>query len=272
MVLVACIPKTYKMPSNFTFIKGSSPIVATAIHDGHLVRKDLESLFNLSEAERLREEDPYTARWLHVADNQVIMHHSRFETDVNRPPEKAVYRLPEDAWGLKVWKDALPQDAAEKSMQLYHDFYQAAKVYFDDLFTIHQQLVVYDIHSYNHQRDGAGTFADTAENPEINLGTKNMNRERWHPVIDALTHHLRSLDDDGRSLDVRENIKFKGGYFGEWLYQRYGEKVCPISIEFKKFFMDELSGSPYENEVQRIAELLQSSRLPVLDALQKIKP
>lgn len=259
------------MPANFTFIKGTSPIVATAIHDGHLIREDLENLFNLGEAERLREEDPFTARWLQVTDNQVIVHHSRFETDVNRSPEKAVYKFPEDAWGLKVWKDALPEEAAEKSMQLYHDFYEAAKVYFDDLLTQHGQLVVYDIHSYNHQRDGKGTFAHPAENPEINLGTKNIDRELWGPVIDALTHHLRSFDYNGRSLDVRENIKFKGGYFGQWLYERYGEKICPISIEFKKFFMDELSGEPYKKDVQLIAALMESSGQPVLDALKKVK-
>jgi N-formylglutamate deformylase len=260
------------MPDNFTFTKGTSPIVATAIHDGHLVRKELEELFYLGRAERLREEDPYTARWLKVTNNQVIMHHSRFETDVNRSPEKAVYRLPEDAWGLKVWKDELQQEAAERSIQLYHDFYRAAEAYFDDLFTQHKQLVVYDIHSYNHQREGKGLFADPAANPEVNLGTKNMDRERWHPVVDALSHHLRSVDKKGRSLDVRENIKFKGGYFGEWLYRRYGEKICPISIEFKKFFMDELSGEPYEKEVQFIAKLMETSEQPVMDALKKVKP
>ena len=272
MVLVACISKLQNMPANFTFLKGSSPIVATAIHDGHRVREDLENLFNLSEAERLREEDPFTARWLQVTDNQVVVHHSRFETDVNRPPDKAVYRLPEDAWGLKVWKNELPGEAAERSMQLYHDFYAAAKVYFDDLFSQHEQLVVYDIHSYNHQRAGAGTFADPAANPEINLGTKNMDRELWEPVIEALGHHLRSFDYHGRSLDVRENIKFKGGYFGEWLYESYGRKVCVISIEFKKFFMNEWSGAPDEQEVQLIAALMESSGQPVLEALKKVKP
>ncbi|RZM26214.1 MAG: N-formylglutamate amidohydrolase, partial [Pedobacter sp.] len=221
-------------------------------------------------AERLREEDPYTANWLTVTGNQVIMHHSRFETDVNRAPEKAVYKLPEDAWGLNLWKTPLTEEAAEQSIQLYHSFYEAAAIYFDDLFSRHERLVVYDIHTYNHQREGAGKFANAEENPEINLGTKNMDREKWLPVVDALTQHLRSFDYDGRNLDVRENIKFKGGYFGQWLYNRYGEKVCPISIEFKKFFMDEWSGKPYEKDMRLISDLLESSRQPVLDALHKI--
>ena len=29
---------------------------------------------------------------------------SRFEVDLNRPREEAVYRVPEDCWGLDVWR------------------------------------------------------------------------------------------------------------------------------------------------------------------------
>ena len=60
--------------------------MVTASHDGHETREELRALFNLSESERLREEDPFTARWLNVSDNRITVHHSRFETDVNRPP------------------------------------------------------------------------------------------------------------------------------------------------------------------------------------------
>ena len=42
---------------------GTSPLVAAAIHHGHVLRKDLRELCVLHETERLREEDPFTGQW-----------------------------------------------------------------------------------------------------------------------------------------------------------------------------------------------------------------
>ena len=89
---------------------GSGPLIATAIHDGHDVRDDVASHLALSDSERLREEDPFTGQWTQVAPTRVVGMRSRFEVDLNRPREKAVYRTPEDAWGLTVWKDDPPND------------------------------------------------------------------------------------------------------------------------------------------------------------------
>ena len=87
---------------------GDGPLVATAVHDGHRVRDNLLALMKLDDAGRLREEDPFTAHWTTVAPTRVIGLHSRFEVDLNRPRDKAVYRSPEDAWGLDVWSGPLP--------------------------------------------------------------------------------------------------------------------------------------------------------------------
>ena len=40
--------------------KGSSPLVATAIHDGHALRDEVAERMALSSADRLRKEDPFT--------------------------------------------------------------------------------------------------------------------------------------------------------------------------------------------------------------------
>ncbi len=105
--------------------RGAGPLVATAIHDGHEVRPEVERLMAISESERLREEDPFTADWTRVAPTRVVGTRSRFEVDLNRPRDKAVYRTPADAWGLEVWKDGIPEAAAERSIQEYDDFYRA---------------------------------------------------------------------------------------------------------------------------------------------------
>lgn len=259
------------MRGGYTLIRGSSPIVATAIHDGHQVRCELNDYFNLNDKERLREEDPFTATWANFTDNRIIVHRSRFETDVNRPRDKAVYQKPADAWNLKVWKEALPDEVVNRSLAIYDQFYYKIKNYFNSLFEHHEYLVVYDIHSYNYRREGKDIDANPEANPEINIGTGNLDKTVWHSLVQVLMDCFRSFDYNGHHLDVRENIKFKGGYFGQWLYHLYGHKICPVSIEFKKFFMDEWSGKPYLNDLKRIYQLLASSKIPVLNAIHNLK-
>ena len=254
----------------WTFIKAHSPIVAAAIHDGHQTRDSILNLFNLTDGERLREEDPFTAKWVNICDNSIVVNHSRFETDVNRARDMAVYRKPEDAWGLNIWKEKISHETFLDSLAVYDSFYEEAGKYFDSLFLEHKNIVVYDIHSYNHRREAKDIVAEPKQNPEVNIGTKNMNHKKWQPIVDKMVNSFRSFDYDGRTLDVRENVKFKGGYFGQWLYEKYGENICPISIEFKKFFMDEWTGEPFEKDILLIHQMLERSAITVLKALQKI--
>lgn len=256
------------MPATFTFTKDSSPIVATAIHEGHQTRDELSKLFNLSEKERLREEDPFTAKWLNISDNNIIVHHSRFEADVNRPREKAVYVKPEDAWNLQVWQNGISQEIIQRSLEVYDNFYKKTKEYFDSLFELHEHIIVYDIHSYNHRREGKNIEADASQNPEVNIGTQNMDKDVWQRVVSLLIKTFSEFDYNGRHLDVRENVKFKGGYFGQWLYENYGKKICPVSIEFRKFFMDEWTGEPFEKDIELINQLVMASKEPVLEILR----
>lgn len=250
---------------------GSSPLVATAIHDGHAVRDNISHLIALHELERLREEDPFTATWVSVTDTQVIGLNSRFELDLNRPPEKAIYRRPEDAWGLTVWKEELPDALAAESLARYEQFYAAVKELLDRVVAQHGSFVVYDLHTYNHKRDGAdGAAAAPEENPEVNIGTGNVNRTLWAPVIDTFINSLQHFDFNGRGLDVRENIKFKGGHFMRWIHDTYPDKACVLSIEFKKFFMDEWTGEPDEDQLKAIRRALQQTVTPVLRAREQV--
>ena len=84
---------------------GNAPLVATAIHDGHQLRAEVAEIMALTDAAQLREEDPFTGQWTTVATHRLVGTHSRFEVDLNRPREKAVYLQPEDAWGLHVWRE-----------------------------------------------------------------------------------------------------------------------------------------------------------------------
>lgn len=251
-------------------IHGESPLVAAAIHAGHEVRPELEPLLALTEAERLREEDPFTNRWTAVAAVRIVGTRSRFEVDLNRPWAQAIYRTPDDAWGLKVWRTPLPEAEVAETLRLYDSFYDAAARLLDEQVARYGRFIVYDLHSYNHRREGADAPpADPELNPEVNVGTGSLDRERWGPVIDRFMETLRGSDALGHPLDVRENVKFRGGHFSRWIADRYPETGCVLSIEFRKSFMDEWTGAPDEKAIVAIGAALAETVDPVLEALRQ---
>jgi N-formylglutamate amidohydrolase len=260
-----------KTQDNFFTIHhtGHKPLVATAIHQGHALRPGLKPYINLYEQERLREEDPYTGSWTLIAPTQIVCFHSRFQVDLNRPREKAIYEKPEDAWGLSVWNTDLPQGEKMLSLGEYDGFYDSVKRLLDSMIERFGYCIIYDIHSYNAIRDGKEGSA--VQNPEINIGTANMNREIWGEVVEAFMDDLRSFDLGGHSLDVRENVKFKGGYFTQWIYEQYGDRCCPIAIEMKKFFMDEVTGIPYPNMLVWVGQALQATTINLFENAEKIQ-
>ena len=247
---------------------GCGPLIATAIHDGHDVRDDVVQYLALGDAERLREEDPFTGPWTHAAATRVVGTRSRFEVDLNRLREKAVYRRPADAWGLTVWKESPPEHLFEQSLAEYDTFYAAMRELFQEISRQHGRFVVLDLHSYNHRRQGPdGPEADTTGNPQVNIGTGTMDRKRWAAVVDPLIDALRSCSFPGGPLDVRENVKFLGGNWARWIHETFPKTGVAVAIEFKKFFMDEWTGEPDREYTEAILSALRSTARTVLDAL-----
>lgn len=250
---------------------GKSPIIAAAIHNGHGVRDEILELFNLSEDERLREEDPFTGDWTAIADTRIIGLSSRFEVDLNRSREKAVYIEPEDAWGLQVWKSRPSKEIVERSLLEYDEFYNETSYVLKDLQQQFGKFVVYDLHSYNHMRNGPSEQpADPASNPEVNVGTGTLDHEYWAPVIERFMTDLHNFNYLGRHLDVRENVKFKGGNFSKWINENFDKSGCAIAIEFKKFFMDEWTGEPDIVQLKAIHQALKSTVAGVVEELAKL--
>jgi len=251
--------------------KGAGPLVATAIHDGHDVRDEVLQHMALDEASRLREEDPFTGRWAQIAPIRVVGLRSRFEVDLNRPREKAVYRTPEDAWGLQVWSDFLPEDVARRSLEAYDGFFAEMENLFRDLAEGHGRFLVLDLHTYNHRRAGPDSPpASSSENPQVNVGTGTMvDRSRWAPLIDRFTSDLGSFGFPGGRLDVRENVKFRGGAFPAWIHRTFPDTACVLSIEFKKFFMDEWTGEADGVLVDAITSALGSALPGALEELSR---
>ena len=251
---------------------GDGPLVAAAIHDGHEARPEVAPLLALGDSDRLREEDPFTAQWTTVAPTRIIGLRSRFEVDLNRPREKAVYISPLDAWGLTVWKQTPPSGLIERSLAEYDRFYAAVRTLIERLLKRHQRLAIYDLHTYNHRRQGPqAPPADWIDHPEVNVGTGTLSdRRRWASVIDRFIGDLSTVDFLGRKLDVRENIKFRGGEFARTLHADFPEQVVVLSIEFKKFFMDEWTGEPDHRQIEAIGTALQATTGGMLEELARL--
>lgn len=238
-----------------SFHLGSSslPLVTTAIHAGHELRPEVADRIALDDGTRLREEDPHTDRITEAAGLPVVVTRSRFEVDLNRPRATAVYRAPEDAWGLEVWAEPLDDDVLARSLRQYDAFYGAMAELLDDLAARGSFLLV-DVHSYNHRRDGADAPpAPAAGNPEVNVGTGSLDRDRWAGVVDTFMADLARQEVRGHRLDVRENVRFKGGHLSQWVNERYGRTGCALAVELKKVFMDEWTG---ELDDVHLAELV----------------
>lgn len=220
------------------------PVVATAIHDGHLIRPALAPSLALPDANRLREEDPLTSLLTSVGDVRIHVPTSRFEVDLNRPREGAVYAQPEDCWGLQVWRAPLPEAEITQSLAAWDRFYAMMTELLDGMLDRWDAVLLVDLHSYNHRRDGADAAAmPQAGNPDIELGLTTADPARWGAVTDRFAEVLRSTPVRGRTPDVRANVRFPtGGHFPEWVYARWGSRVCTISPEYKKIFMDEWTG------------------------------
>lgn len=250
---------------------GGDPIIVTAIHSGHSLRNELRQIMALDEASRLREEDPFTDAWVSISDNYVLPERSRFEFDINRKRDEAVYVRPEDAWGLKLWKTAPSQQMVHRSLQEYDAVYRELSKLFDMMRDRHGHFVIFDLHAYNYRRGGPDAPPQSpTENPEVNIGTGTLDRTYWGSLIDRFIDDLRRFDFLGRQLDVRENVKFSGRQFARWTHDNYPKSACLLAIEFKKFYMDEWSGLGDPVQIQAIRHALASTIPGIKESLSAL--
>jgi hypothetical protein len=94
-----------------------------------------------------------------------------------------------------------------------------------------------------------------------------MDRERWDPVVAAFLQALRAQPIGGRTPDVRENVRFQGGWLSTWIHRTYPETGCALAIEVKKTFMDEWTGVADALRIEEIGRALARTVPPVRHAL-----
>jgi N-formylglutamate amidohydrolase len=238
---------------------------ALAIHAGSRVRSDLLKYMAVGKKDRFREEDPHTERLIAGFPIQVVAHDSRFEYDINRERERAIYPANKNDWGLLVWKKELTARQKNLTLAKYDEFHSFTDILADFLIRQNTYGVLLDCHSFNYQRDHRKPwFADGK--PEINIGTKAVNRSVFKDIIDLFIERLSRIRIEDHHLRVGENEIFMGGYISRKYSKEHNRRLLVLAIEFKKIFMDEWTGSLSDEILQDLSNQFDKASQDILNA------
>jgi len=229
--------------AEFKFLEPSF-YAGTAIHAGNRIRDELREVVEVSPADQYREEDPGTEKFIQDFPIQIISLDSRFEYDLNRSSDRAVYLTPDMAWGLTVWNRPLTEEEINISLAKHQEFHQLMDIVTDFLVQQNNRAFIFDLHSYCYQREERVPWY-VNKKPVINLGTEAINQNVFGESTKNLLDYLSIISVDGRLISVAENDVFKGGYLARRLCARNYDQLAVFAIEFKKIFMDEWSGEFY---------------------------
>ncbi|OQK17761.1 hypothetical protein AU255_07830 [Methyloprofundus sedimenti] len=222
--------------------------VCTAIHNGHNLRDDLAEKCRLVSDERLYEEDPYTGDMIASMPITLIGLDSRYEYDLNRPPETCVY---DEAWGKQIWTKPLTKQQHQTSLDKHALFYRLLGAIIKKVEALHGNCLVYDLHSYNYVR-----MQTEQTPPTFNIGTEQLDSERWERVITHWNKTLAVIDlPNIQTRSAINEVFFGRGYLATFVKQKF-KKTLVLPTEVKKVFMDELSGEVYPLVLDSLKEAL----------------
>ncbi|MFD2562159.1 N-formylglutamate amidohydrolase [Aquimarina rubra] len=233
-------------------IDSYSYYICGAVHDGHQFRKELWANCLHTEYERWYEEDPATKQMVQSHPIVIAGCDSRFEYDLNRDPENAIY---EDAWGKQLWKNSLKSETKERSLQKHHNFYRVVHALVSKIESKYGAAVVYDMHSYNWRRWDR-------EVPVVNLGTSNIDNDRFSTFATSWSNDLSEIKlPNAITTTAAINDTFQGnGYFLKYITNHFNNTLV-LATEFSKIYCHELEYIMYPEVVNSIEQELKL-RLP----------
>lgn len=240
----------YAVSHDYSFtlkIEEYTHFLCAAVHDGHQFRKELWNHCLHTEYERWYEEDPCTEQMISSMPMVLAGCDSRFEYDLNRAPETAIY---EDAWGKKLWGVPLSTPQKEVSLSKHHNFYKVVGALLIKMEEKYGGAIVFDIHSYNWKRWDRPV-------PVINLGTTKIDNEKFSAFAKAWCNSLQTIKlPHNIETTAAINDTFKGnGYFLKFITTR-SEHTLVLATEFSKIYCDELAYILYPEVVNAIEEQL----------------
>ncbi|MFT5719607.1 MAG: hypothetical protein ACI9T7_003822 [Oleiphilaceae bacterium] len=212
------------------------PVVCTAIHNGHRLRSELDKTFLLTKQERFYEEDPYTDELISSFPIVMIGNDSRFEYDLNRAKTLSTYF--KTAWDKQVWQKPLSPKQRASSHKKHESFYNVLEALVAQLEKRFKNSIVFDVHSYNHQRIEKDT-------PTFNVGSSQIDVERWGAIVQHFESQLNKISLPNLDVRAATDEVFQGrGYLITHINAHF-DNTLVLPLEVKKVFMDETSGDLY---------------------------
>ncbi len=223
------------------------PYVCGAVHAGDQFRKELWDNCLHTQYERWYEEDPETKNMIISHPILIAGRDSRFEYDLNRIPEEAVF---DTAWGKQLWKKPLTKEEKEKSMAKHTAFFKVTHALIKKIEDKFGVAIVYDLHSYNWQRWDR-------EVPTWNLGTSNIDNDRFDEDIESWRQSLSTmkLPNNIKSSAAINNTFFGNGYFLKYITKNF-KNTLVLATEIAKVYCDELNQIIYPEVVEAVEEQL----------------
>ena len=223
------------------------------MHAGSRIRPEIAKALTVKRVDRFREEDPFMGAFIRDFPIQIIARDSRFEYDLNREPHRAFYPFGSLKWGLKVWCRELTEEEQELSIMKHHEFHELVDMVAGYLLSHNRHALVFDMHSYCFQREGTNDWYEDPR-PEINLGTRPVNREHFSQAIDSFLKDLSNTGIGDRPIRVAENEVFPGGYLSRRLSKKWFDNILVLALEYKKIFMDEWTGQVYREILDELVQ------------------
>lgn len=212
------------------------PVVCTAIHAGSRLRDELTHRCVLNETERLFEEDPFTDDMIASQPITLVGLDSRFEYDLNRALTLSTYY--KSAWNRLVWKKPLSERHRAESHRKHTAFYTIYEAIISKLESMHDSVVVFDMHSYNYKRQ-------KSDAPVFNIGTSQIDMERWGTVVQRFCTELSKVTLPNLTTTAEIDSVFEGrGYLISHTNAHF-DRTLVLPTEVKKVFMEEESGTPF---------------------------
>lgn len=224
-----------------------APYICGAVHDGHQFRRSLWENCLHTEYDRWYEEDPCTKTMVQTHPIVIAGCDSRFEYDLNRPPDGAVYS---DAWGKQLWKEPLPENEYNHSLRKHASFYSVVHALIEKIEAIYGKSIVFDMHSYNWKRWDR-------EVPTWNLGTSNIDNDRFGEIVESWRSKLENMKLPN---DIISSSKINDTFQGNGFFLRYITNTFPNSLvlatEIAKVYCDELEGIIFPEVVDAVEQQL----------------
>ena len=225
------------------------PYCCMAVHNGSNLRSDLKTKIALDDFERWQEEDPHTGDFIDSLPITIIAQDSRYEYDLNRKPEACIYNV---AWGKWVWKSKLTPKERQLSRKKHENFYKVVEALIKQLNNLFNGCIVYDMHSYNHQRWDRDV-------PLFNIGTEQIDQHRYGEYIEHWRNELQAIKlpqvDNKTAIN---DVFFGRGYNLEFISVKFPNTLV-LATEIKKVYCNEQTGEDFPEIIVLIKQALKEA-------------